>query len=73
MSNKLEHKPAFPTNEGDTYDGMELLDYFAAEAMKIFLKKEHVKQTFSGEYDFIAREAYIMAQAMMKVREEYVR
>lgn len=34
MSDEINNGgPAFPTNEGDTYDGMTLRDWFAGQAM----------------------------------------
>lgn len=69
MSNNFEHKPAFPTNEGDTYDGMELLDYFAAQAMQKLLVEHHGKNPIK----LIVATAYEIANAMIEERKKYVR
>ena len=59
--------PAFPTsNGGSPDDGMTLRDYFAAKAMQA---------EFMGgvaQYDFgvTAERAYMMADAMLKAREQ---
>jgi hypothetical protein len=54
---------AFPTVSGQT--GMDLRDYFAAKAMK--------EIRWGGEMDKLiesARECYMIADAMMKARNE---
>ena len=60
--------PAFPTEHTDTsglYDGMTLRDYFAAKAMQAQLIG------YQGEwYDRVAADAYTMADAMLKAREQ---
>ena len=43
--------------------GMELRDYFAAKAMQVFVEK------YSHEGD-VSRNAYKVADAMMKAREK---
>jgi hypothetical protein len=43
--------------------GMDLRDYFAAKAMQAMLSWENV-----GDFD-VSKEAYMMADAMMKARE----
>ena len=53
--------PAFP----DQYkDGMTLRDYFAAKAMQTLAQK------YSHEGD-VSRNAYILADAMLKAREAW--
>jgi hypothetical protein len=42
--------------------GMDLRDYFAAKAMQAMLSWENV-----GDFD-VSKEAYMMADAMMKAR-----
>jgi hypothetical protein len=66
---RRKNTPAFPVNvyEGHTRDGMTLRDYFAAKAMQAYLLKGEcdnmsIKQITAG--------AYVMADALMKAREE---
>ena len=59
--NKSTGGPAFPT--GTAYQGMTLRDYFAAKAMQALL----TRKPMSGAEQ--AREAYIVADAMLKERE----
>ena len=58
----------FPTAVDDSeYAGMSLRDYFAAKAMQgILANPESVIQT----YESGAKEAYEMADAMLKAREQ---
>ena len=65
------NEPAFP-NEGfngwgEPFQGMTLRDYFAAKAMQGFLASPLLK-TESGA-DEMARNAYRVADAMLKARE----
>lgn len=55
--------PAFPTdcNKNIIY-GMTLRDYFAAKAMQALIHKNY--------FDVAAKEAYQMADAMLKAREQ---
>ena len=53
--------PAFPTQVA-SYEGMNLRDYFAAKAMQAMAQK------YSHEGD-ISRNAYKIADAMLKARE----
>ena len=75
MSEKIETGgPAFPvqySNEADgptvmPHVGMTLRDYFAAKAMMGFLVCD-VK--YASDADMIARDSYVMADAMLKARE----
>lgn len=73
MSKKNTGGPAFPC-EWDYIDsnrqmanGMTLRDYFAAKAMQGMLANQHPYQA-SDEHMF-ARDAYVMADAMLKARE----
>ena len=65
----LNNEPAFPIQSVYIEDqetnsrGMTLRDYFAAKAMQTFAKK------YSHEGD-VARNAYILADAMLKARNE---
>ena len=73
--------PAFPVTS-DNYAnsesaGMTLRDYFAAKAMQsILLEYQNVfEDETGGEGDptfpeLLAKDAYIMADAMLKVREQ---
>ena len=63
----MRNEPAFPTFEGDTYDGMTLRDYFAAQAMQGDWAEGEVHY---GEYAERAEEYYSMADAMLKAREQ---
>lgn len=44
-------------------DGMDLRDYFAAKAMQAMLSWENIDEFY------VSKEAYMMADAMMKARE----
>ena len=58
---------AFPSKyaDGSTKDpGMDLRDYFAAKAMQAMLSLDNV-----NDY-YVAKEAYMIADEMMKVREK---
>ena len=64
--------PAFPleviyTQENERFNGMTLRDYFAASAMTGLLTAETV-----GEYsnEHVANISFLIADAMMKAREE---
>jgi hypothetical protein len=59
--------PACPTEHTDTsglYDGMTLRDYFAAKAMQALI----TRIPMSGAER--ARDAYTIADAMLKAREQ---
>jgi hypothetical protein len=70
MNNTNTGGPAFPdgsTNEwGNAYNsGMTLRDYFAAKAMQgVLAGKPH-----TGNMMTIAKECYMMAEAMLRARE----
>ena len=70
MSNTNTGGPAFPTpryERGDMYSlGMTLRDYFAAKAIQGMLACPVQPQ--SGP-DMYARDAYTIADAMLKARE----
>ena len=59
---------AFPSihdpKTGTMQLGMELRDYFAAKAMQALLRQG------SNVYDLMAKRAYLIADEMMKAREE---
>ena len=76
---KEDGGPAFPQQTDITlsYKGMTLRDYFAAKAMQsILLEYQNVfEDETGGEGDptfpeLLAKDAYIMADAMLKVREQ---
>jgi len=60
---------AFPRleNWGDERNGMDLRDYFAAKAMPSIIPIG-VENSLNAE--FVAKEAYLIADAMMKAREQ---
>jgi hypothetical protein len=66
----MKNQSAFPTGTGVTpYNpGMTLRDYFAAKAMQEFLD-EVGSQSDQVWFDQIAKNAYRMADTMMKARE----
>lgn len=56
--------PAFPYDRTQQPSGMTLRDYFAAKAMHGLLESTRV-----SDAKLIARDAYQMADAMLKARE----
>ena len=72
MSNTNTGGPAFPTQQwerdGDgnvahfQIEGMTLRDYFAAKAMQALVQGNY--------FDVTAKQAYEMADAMLKAREQ---
>ena len=67
MSNTNTGGPAFPTHLNLT-QGMTLRDYFAAKAMQEFLD-EVGSQSDQAWFDQIAKNAYRMADTMLKARQ----
>ena len=67
----MSNQPAFPLHP-ESYDeecfGMTLRDYFAAS----FVSSGHVFKSISdgNTPELVAEQAYMMADAMLKVREE---
>ena len=64
--------PAFPHSRlGSDADGMTLRDYFAAKAMQTLLGSEYTSEhgLHEGWMRAMAREAYMVADAMLKARE----
>jgi hypothetical protein len=49
--------------EQTIHEGMDLRDYFAAKAMQAMLSLDNVNDSY------VSKEAYMMADAMMKARE----
>lgn len=63
---------AFPNvGDGDNWDGMTLLDYFAAKALQIIPQIAKDVYCNEGIWDSegYAKESYKIAQAMLKERE----
>jgi hypothetical protein len=63
------NEPAFPAMHFDLAEnehGMTLRDYFAAKAMQAIVSKEVSHVSWVDEY---AKNAYKMADAMLKARE----
>lgn len=63
MSNTNTGGPAFPAQG---LPGMTLRDYFAAKAMQSDL----VGGVNGDQFELVARRAYMMADAMLKARNE---
>ena len=65
--------PAFPTLADNGHamnqDGMTLRDYFAAKAMQVFLRNLPPHEV-DEPYSTWAGDAYEMADAMLKAREQ---
>ena len=70
--------PAFPAPEagyrqfGDhaVYMGMTLRDYFAAKAMQGLVIDKSFIDLYSSGARAVAHQAYLVADAMLKVRDE---
>ena len=69
--------PAFPTAQyadgvrpSGFDNGMTLRDYFAAQAMQAFINRDEWQSTVKEVSRETAFNAYAMADAMMKEREE---
>lgn len=54
--------PAFPRTQWPNETGMTLRDYFAAKAMQALAQGNY--------FDATARHAYMIADAMLKAREQ---
>jgi len=77
---QMTNAPAFPVSfkwgkELRQYNGMTLRDYFAAQAMQVILQSQYEDAMYVGDADndsehLCARSAYIMADAMLKAREQ---
>lgn len=65
---------AFPvpaTEFHGTHTGMTLRDYFAAKAMPVIISSLNGSVVFEeckGDFDLYAKQAYVMADAMLKAR-----
>ena len=66
----MKNEPAFPIQDAysrSTEQGMTLRDYFAAKAMQGFAST--LTGTAPVLFDVLSRDAYLMADAMLKARE----
>lgn len=65
----MNNIPAFPQpiNPSEQGRGMTLRDYFAAKALEGICASQQTK--LFTDQDHLARGAYLLADAMMKVRE----
>jgi hypothetical protein len=64
-----DDQPAFPvaeTTRSHPYKGMSLRDYFAAKAMQSFI---HFASPSDTDFDYEAKAAYKVADAMMEARK----
>ena len=78
----MKHDPAFPlemvyTQENEKFNGMTLRDYFAAKVLVNSYKEyaANVHANKKGVWDtgwrvLVAKDAYELADAMMKARQE---
>lgn len=62
--NKSE--PAFPMSTRPNNLGLTMRDYFAAKAMQSFI---HFASAGDTDFDYEAKAAYKVADAMLKARE----
>jgi hypothetical protein len=69
---------AFPNPHLTSETGMTMRDYFAAKALQSMLTTYSIPEVFDGDVDekdgttmpdLIAKDAYIMADAMMEARK----
>ncbi len=63
------NEPAFPAMHYDLADnehGLTMRDYFAAKAMQTMTERREANQRF------VAKQAYLMADAMMEARSREV-
>jgi hypothetical protein len=67
------NESAFPNNR---FNGMDLRDYFAARAMKMFSYPQHFKEEqpwfgFFEEYTkLVCKASYLIADGMMEARKQ---
>ena len=70
----MNNTPAFPTTKpldswGDPNQGMTLRDYFAAKAMQATVDAWIQRSIYPPTDDEVAKNAYVIADAMLKARE----
>ena len=75
MTEKNDGGPAFPSNYTTTFNGMSLRDYFAAKAMQGLISACNSEGIWTGcgdkkMNDNMAITAYMVADSMLKAREE---
>jgi hypothetical protein len=66
--NKPDNPPAFPIHWENHSEGMTLRDYFAAKAIEGATVSAASNVRFN--HALIAEEAYLLADAMLKAREQ---
>lgn len=66
----MSHLRAFPNHfyRGDTSEGMDLRDFFAAHAMQAIITRFPLDRGGWNE-EYVAMSAYLTADAMMKARQ----
>ena len=61
---------AFPSSDNRVqFSGMDLRDYFAAQAMRAFIDKDEWQSTVGYVSSWVAENSYFMADAMMEMRK----
>jgi len=69
----MNNPPAFPSTHhngwGEPEKGMTLRDYFAAKAMQATVDAWIQRSIYPSTDDEVAKNAYVIADAMMKARE----
>lgn len=71
MANINDGGPAFPIySEGVLRDGLTLRDWFAGQALRVFLATEMSDLTRDLDLDMPAEMAYRMADAMLAERSK---
>ena len=75
----MKNIPAFPlemvyTQENEKFNGMTLRDYFAAKAMQTYIADKELVDMYcyleKNVKQEVAVTAYMMADAMLKARDE---
>ena len=67
----MKNIPAFPRTQWPNETGITLRDYFAAKAMQGFIASPRGTPNGKDATDtYYAKVAYVMADAMLKAREE---
>ena len=66
----MNSPPAFPCNNVIDNKGMTLRDYFAAKAMHDVNMSNYSTASLQTRSQYIARQAYEMADAMLKARAQ---
>lgn len=67
---KEEVYAAFPSSDNRVqFSGMDLRDYFAAQAMRAFIDKDEWQSNIGNVSMWAAENAYHMADAMMEMRK----